>query len=363
MRVLVVLPHLSGQGGIETVVSIIMDHVALGADHWRLASPSGMAGSSWQPASWPLVVGDGRGRFLAERRWLRSICADDDHDVIITISRRNTLEVLTLRRQLRSRAKVVWWPHFSLRTGSMAQRAMQAILDKVMLPRIDHCLAISSGIASQLVAAGVSASRVTTVFNPVLLDPSAPLIPPSQDSTIRLAYVGRLLLDGQKNLRELIAAVRTIGRPVHLQFVGDGPDRAEIERIFGSAMPPEVTADFTGWVQDPWAQICNADGLVLVSRYEGLGLVLVEAIWRGLPVISSDCDTGPADIVNASNGLLYPPGDGSALRARIVGLKQDRDRFNPQTMRDSVATFAPVPYIVRLREALRELAEAGGGRP
>jgi UDP-D-galactose:(glucosyl)LPS alpha-1,6-D-galactosyltransferase len=47
------------------------------------------------------------------------------------------------------------------------------------------------------------------------------------------------------------------------------------------------------------------DAIVLTSKYEGLPMVLNEAISMGIPVVSSNCETGPDDIINRNNGLIY----------------------------------------------------------
>jgi UDP-D-galactose:(glucosyl)LPS alpha-1,6-D-galactosyltransferase len=69
-----------------------------------------------------------------------------------------------------------------------------------------------------------------------------------------------------------------------------------------------------GWLDNPWDEIHEATALVLTSDYEGLPMVIGEAMTRGVPVISTDCPTGPADYIEQGvNGWLIPTGDQSML--------------------------------------------------
>ena len=65
---------------------------------------------------------------------------------------------------------------------------------------------------------------------------------------------------------------------------------------------------FKGFYKNVWDHIKEADVLLLTSKYEGLGMVLIEAAARGISLISSDCPVGPKEVIN-NNGYLYMPGD------------------------------------------------------
>lgn len=75
--------------------------------------------------------------------------------------------------------------------------------------------------------------------------------------------------------------------------------------------------NWEGFVANPWSKIPSASALVLTSKYEGLPMVLCEAISHGIYCISSNVATGPADIINNSNGALYHPGNIQQLAEQL----------------------------------------------
>jgi glycosyltransferase involved in cell wall biosynthesis len=122
----------------------------------------------------------------------------------------------------------------------------------------------------------------------------------------------------QKNQEILISAHSQLMREGHrhrLLFVGDGPLRPKLEAQ-AAELGVSDTVTFAGYVDNPYPYMKRATAFVLSSRWEGHPLCLAEALAVGLPVVSSDCRSGPREILdNGRYGLLVPQGDVDAFTA------------------------------------------------
>ncbi len=100
---------------------------------------------------------------------------------------------------------------------------------------------------------------------------------------------------------------------VYLIILGEGILRKELE-ILASKLNINKCVDFVGFKFNPYAWIAKADIFVLSSDFEGLPNVVIEAMACGTPVISTDCASGPNELItNGKNGILVPTVDENAL--------------------------------------------------
>jgi glycosyltransferase involved in cell wall biosynthesis len=129
--------------------------------------------------------------------------------------------------------------------------------------------------------------------------------------------VGRLERQkGQDVLLEALAMLRQRGIDFVCAFAGDGSTRAALEAR-REALGLGAHARFLGQVEDPGPLLAAADAVVLPSRWEGLPLVVLEALARGRPVVASGVGGIPEVIEDGVEGRLVPPDDATALAAAL----------------------------------------------
>ncbi len=133
------------------------------------------------------------------------------------------------------------------------------------------------------------------------------------------------------------ARVRAV-RPARLVILGEARKEEEREALLTLANTLGVVEDVAlpGYVDNPLPYMARASVFVLSSVREGFGNVLVEAMACGCPVVSTECPSGPAEILeNGAYGPLVPVGDDAALADAILSLLDDppdRDRLRARSM-------------------------------
>jgi glycosyltransferase involved in cell wall biosynthesis len=213
-------------------------------------------------------------------------------------------------------------------SGTWRSRLKRFCIRKLYL-LADNVLAVSHGIQSSLVDLGIPAERVVMIHNAIAFDeiktagsaPAAPRLDPPTFITVgRLCY--------QKDHPTLLLAAKLLkerGATFRVLVVGVGPDQGLLKRLVRE-YGIENEVELHGWTNEPYALIARCRGFVLSSRFEGFGLVLVEAMACGLPVISTDCPSGPAEILEGGrHGVLVPVGDAGALADAMQELLLDGD--------------------------------------
>jgi len=189
----------------------------------------------------------------------------------------------------------------------------------------DRIFAVSHSVAEDLVnTLGLPSDRIEVVYNPVydpneVIDRSLPAPHPwlvERRSPV-LLWVGRMATE--KDIPTLLHAFARLQKTkdVRLILVGDGPRRTDLTRLCDHLGLNESVA-FVGWCDQPQAFMAHADALVLCSRFEGLGLVAIEAMAAGCPVVATNCWGGVNEIMEGGRlGPLVPLGDPDALARAI----------------------------------------------
>ncbi len=215
------------------------------------------------------------------------------------------------------------------------QRYVAPLLKRAYL-MADGIIAVSNGVADDLAArTGLPAARITTVYNPVV-DPDLiakarqpldhPWFAPGEPPVI----LGAGRLHPQKDFATLIRAFARLRaeRPARLVILG-AESSGDSTYVAGlKALPARLgvaeDVDLPGFAQNPLAYMSRAATFVLSSVHEGLGIVLIEALACGTPVVSTDCPSGPREILDHGRfGPLVPVGDDASMAAAIRAALDD----------------------------------------
>ncbi|MFA5576795.1 MAG: glycosyltransferase [Tissierellaceae bacterium] len=140
--------------------------------------------------------------------------------------------------------------------------------------------------------------------------------------------VGRLV--EQKDHATLLRAFRIVAKEVDVRLVILGKGKLENQlKTLLKELGIENKVIFLGFKGNPYKYMSMADIFVLSSRWEGFGHVIVEAMTVGVPVISTDCKSGPKEILgNNEYGILVPVGDYKAIAREVLVLLSDKKRHN-----------------------------------
>jgi glycosyltransferase involved in cell wall biosynthesis len=159
-------------------------------------------------------------------------------------------------------------------------------------------------------------------------------------------------------LLKAFARVRAV-RPARLLILGEGKERTELE-VLARELGVASDVALPGFVPNPFPHMMRASVFVLSSAWEGLPGVLIEAMACGCPVVSTDCPSGPAEILDGGvYGPLVPVGDDAALAKAILSVLETPP--DPERLRARAALFSTDHAADQYLELL--LGPCGGGQP
>lgn len=208
---------------------------------------------------------------------------------------------------------------------AMKRERLIPFLIRYIYPWASGIIAVSQGVADELIdMTHLPRDLVSVIYNPVVSDE---ILEKSKDPVDHpwliekelpvVLGVGRL--SQQKDFASLIEAFQELQehQPSRLIILGEGEERANLESLIAK-LDLADKVDLPGFVANPYAYMANADVFVLSSAWEGLPTVLIEALATGTPVVSTNCRSGPDEILeNGQIGNLTPVGDSQELASAI----------------------------------------------
>lgn len=326
--VAIFLPSLAGGGAERAMLNLASGFVSQGIKVDLVLVKAEGSYLSQVPSGVRLVVlGQRRmllsmpalARYLRQEQPIVMLCGQDDINVaalwVRQLARVHTRIVVSVHNQLLQEAKQI----------NQLKRRLAPYLASWFYPFADAIVAVSQGLAEELASMGLPSERIGVIYNPVVTpellkkaqEPlEHPWFSPNQPPVI--LSVGRL--DKPKDFPTLIRAFAQVKqqRQVRLLILGEGPELPKLEALVREKGLTEYVA-FAGFVANPYAYMARSAVCVLSSTSEGFGNVLVEAMSTGTPVISTNCKSGPAEILaNGRYGKLVAVGDIEAMAQAII---------------------------------------------
>lgn len=256
----------------------------------------------------------------------------------------------------------------ALERANFKSRLLFHVMDRLVLSGLAAIFGTSPRQLRAFKAAYPSDVPDFWVPNPVRRFPGAdgPDLDPAPPGTRPPTFVNVGRFDHQKGQDILIRAFARLHRDrpaARLRLVGFGADEAALRRLIGD-LGLQQAVSLEHHPTSPEIPLGSSDIFVSASRWEGWSLAICEALRFGLPVVSTDCDFGPADILTDPRlGTLVPTGDEAAL---ALGMRRacdalDEGREHAAFRRAAIDIYSP-DRVVHVHAAALKAAVLGQGR-
>lgn len=351
LNIAIILGPVTGRGGMETVITnVIREYNHRSTDTMKVFILGHSDDKKWlsriNKNNYYLLENEKESKF---KRYIK--CGSTvvkelrkfNPEVILAADENAVLYSKLVSFRLEKKPAVISWIHFSL-------TSIKPIYRKIL--KISDChLAISDGIKNELLSYNIADKEsVYLVYNPISLDNQ--FIKKSKDY-FHFIYMGRIQYNGQKRVNDLLQALSIVTGNWKLSVIGDGIDKNElIDMAEGLNINHQI--EWFGWQEAPWSCITEATSLILTSEYEGFPMVLLEAMSRGIPCISSDCPVGPANIIqDGKNGWLFEVGNQKELANILNGIIEGEINLPDQVqIKASIEKYNVKTFIENLKYIL-----------
>ena len=329
MKIIFFIPDFRGGGAQNMMVNLANELAERGHEmHFLVADDTGPFSDKLRDRVKKVAFGKKRTIFALAPLWkyLRTekpdiaVSALTHANIVLLLAaslfKKRDTKIIVTERNFFSRA---------MENASGKRDKLFSRLVPMLYPNADRVIGISKGVADDIrQQSRIAEDKVAWIHNPVLSDEDMKRAEDTfQDPWIEkqnapiLVTAGRLVPQkDHATLLKAFAAARK-EKDTRLVLLGDGPLKDD---LLAQARALEIADDihFTGYVDNPMPYFKQSNLFVLSSAWEGFCNVIVEAMYCGLPVVSTDCPAGPAEILKGGElGTLVPVGDHDALAAAI----------------------------------------------
>ncbi len=337
------LHHASGYGGITPwLVNLANGFIKKGARVDILANAKQTTSLEYKPLDPKInVINQGYHKYQAFRSLLRYLDTETP-SVLLTAGHRYNAMGAWAKRLHKGDTKIFLSMHENLSAGSNSmswfRKMMRFSAVRHLFPHTDGIISVSKGVADDLLSHGLPVSSSQVIYNPIvnqqLIDQShEPIEHPwlIEKTMPVLVSVGRL--EVQKDYPTLLRALAIVNQsyPCRLIIMGEGRERDSLDEL-AQELGIQQQLAMPGHIGNPFNIMRGCDLFVLSSAWEGFGNVIAEALAVGTPVVSTDCPSGPCEILN--NGEFGP----------LVSMK------DPQALANAICTTLDNPLSSQLLE-------------
>ncbi len=255
-----------------------------------------------------------------------------------------------------------------LRTKGWSHRVTPLIY-RLMSPGFASAVAVSAGIAREFRAIShIPQRKIKVIHNPVIgADFVARSLRPAEhpwlDNPAQTVFVTAGRLVPIKDHETLLHALALYRRQHHgrLLILGAGPLRNRLGALADELGLRDAVA-FLGFQDNPLPYFRRADAFVLSSYAEGFGNVLVESMGCGTPVIATNCEHGPAEILDGGRyGLLVEPRNAQALADAMGRVSELSDLWPGESLKARASAFSTTACASAYLELLRAVIPVKAG--
>lgn len=325
MKILILGGNFNNTGGTERVASLVANGLSEAGYEIVLASMScgdkPFFSLNKEIKVTSLFGSPGRALYRTPKTIyrLRKLLKKEKIDVLIVVE---TMSVLfTLPAVIGLPVKHICWEHFNFKSdlGKKGRRLARQLAARYC----DAVVTLTERDKQYWLEGTRHKNQITAIPNPSPFPVQDNIY--NLDSKVVLA-VGRLA--NQKGFDYLLQAwgqVTQVAPDWQLKIVGEGEERESLSQFIADNNLTD-TVELVGNTDNVQKYYEQAAIFCLSSRFEGFPMVLLETLSFGVPVVSFDCDTGPAEVLEGTGSVLVPGNDTSQLASSLVALMNDDEK-------------------------------------